>query len=375
MGPVRSLFLIGLLVPPVSRPDITVDQALRQQRHQAVQVKIGLLIPDPGAVAARHGAELAIREANAATGSLTYQLVVRSTEGPWGAGSKESVGLVFEDEVAVIMGSLDSRNAHLAEQVATKTRIAMLSSWATEMSLSEAFVPWYYRCIPNDHQQATALAREIYGNRKYNKVATIASEKHDAQLAANAFVKVAASFQHEVPRQYTRGPSGNNLAEILAAIEKLGMEAIVLFGDPEFAADLVPMLKQRGMNQRIFGTLALTDGQKAINPDWNNLEGIILVSTDHWFTEEGIAFQQAFRKTFGYQPGAAAVYAYDGIRVIIDVIRRGGPDRDGIIEAFDDTDYPSGITGSIRFDARGNRSGRVDLMTVRNGKPSKLTTD
>jgi ABC-type branched-subunit amino acid transport system substrate-binding protein len=272
------------------------------------------------------------------------------------------------------MTSLDSRNAHLAEQVATKTRIAMLSSWATEMSLSEAFVPWYYRCIPNDHQQAAALAREIYGTRKYSKVVTIATATHDARLAAGVFVEVAASRQHEVPRQYTCDTSGKELPEILASIEKLGMEAIVLFGDPAFAADIMPMLKQRGMNQRIFGTLALSDGQKATGPDWNNLEGITLVSSQHWFTEEGMAFQEAFRKVFGYQPGAAAAFAYDGIQVILDVIRRGGAERDGIIKAFGETDFRSGITGSIQFNAQGNRSGKVGLMTVRKGKPYKLAT-
>ncbi len=74
--------------------------------------------------------------------------------------------MVFEDEVVAIMGSLDGRNAHLAEQVATKTRIAFLSSWATDMTLSQAFVPWYFRCIPNDQQQASSLIEEIYLQKK-----------------------------------------------------------------------------------------------------------------------------------------------------------------------------------------------------------------
>ena len=135
---------------------------------QNLDYKIGLLIPEQGALAAKHGAELAIREANEKRGNAgnLFDLVVRSTEGPWGAGSKESVGLVFDDEVIAIIGSLDGRNAHLAEQVAAKTRILFLSAWAGDMTLSQAFVPWYFRCVPNDRQQATALIREIYEKRK-----------------------------------------------------------------------------------------------------------------------------------------------------------------------------------------------------------------
>ncbi len=49
-----------------SIPALTGAQTLNPINHQEKEVKIGLLIPDPGALAARHGAELAIREANEA---------------------------------------------------------------------------------------------------------------------------------------------------------------------------------------------------------------------------------------------------------------------------------------------------------------------
>jgi len=370
----RSLSLVCFLIVFVSKPAISGAQSLSHSEQQD-RVKIGLLIPGPEALAAKHGAELAIREANEAGGNRTYQLVVRSTDGPWGAGSKESVSMVFEDEVVAIMGSLDGRNAHLAEQVATKTRIVFLSSWATDMTLSKAFVPWYFRCIPNDHQQAVSLAQEIYHRRKLEKVATIATETYDSRYASSAFVKVASSENMAAPRQFLYGSSGKNLPEILTDIEKHGIEAIVLFGEPEFASEIIPMLKQRSMNQMIFGTLAVANGQKATCPDWNTLEGIIMVSSGHWFTAEGMAFQSAFHKTFGYQAGAAAAYAYDGINVIIGVIKRAGTDRDRIIEAFAEANHKSGITGDIQFDVNGNRSGCARLMTIRKGNPYILAED
>jgi ABC-type branched-subunit amino acid transport system substrate-binding protein len=353
----------------VCKPAVTGAQTLIHNEEQDEKVKIGLLIPDQEALAAKHGAELAIRKANEAGGNWTYQLVVRSTEGPWGAGSKESVNMVFEDKVVAIMGSLDGRNAHFAEQVATKTRIVFLSSWATDMTLSKAFVPWYFRCIPNDHQQAVSLIQEIYLRRKLKNVAILATKAYDSRYAANTFVKVTGAMDIEAPREYICDPSGKNLPGILTEIEELGIEAVVLFGGPEFASKIIPALEQQNMNQMIFGTLAVADGQKAISPDWNTLEGTILVASGHWFTEEGMAFQKEFFKTFGYQPGAAAAYAYDGIDLIIGVIRRAGVDRDRIIEAFVEAHHKSGITGEIQFDAKGNRSGNAGLMTIRKGIP------
>ncbi len=371
----RSLSLVCFLIVFDGGPTITGSQTLNHNEKQDNIVKIGLLIPDKEALAAKHGAELAIRKANEAGGKWTYHLVVRSTEGPWGAGSKESVSMVFEDEVVAIMGSLDGRNAHLAEQVATKTRIAFLSSWATDMTLSQAFVPWYFRCIPNDHQQATSLVHEIYHKRKLENLATITTEAYDSRHAASTFVKVTSSLNLEAPRQFMYGSSGKDLPGILTEIEEHGIEAVVLFGGPEFASKIISLLKQRSMNQMIFGTLAVTDGQKTSSPDWSCLESSILVASGHWFTNEGIAFQKEFHKTFGYQPGAAAAFAYDGINVIIGVIKRAGTDRDRIIEAFVETDHKSGITGAIHFDENGNRAGCASLMTIKNGNPYMITED
>jgi ABC-type branched-subunit amino acid transport system substrate-binding protein len=283
--------------------------------------------------------------------------------------------MVFEDEVVAIMGSLDGRNAHLAEQVAAKTRIAFLSSWATDMTLSQAFVPWYFRCIPNDHQQAISLVKEIHHKRKIKNLVTISSEAYDSRHAVNTFVNVTGSLGMAAPRQFLYDSSGENLPEILAEIEKLGTEAIVLFGEPEFASEIIAGIEQRRMNQMIFGTLAVTDGQKTTSPDWSYLEGSILVSSGHWFTDGGMAFQEKFQKTFGYQPGAAAAYAYDGINVIIGVIRRAGVDRERIIEAFAEADHKSGITGDIQFDVNGNRTGCASLMRIRKGNPYILAGD
>ncbi len=359
----RLFFLAGLLMAFVVS-------------KQGETIKIGLLIPDKEALAAKHGAELAIRKANRRGGysGLPFQLIVRSTEGPWGAGSKESVSLVFDDEVVAFMGSLDGRNAHLAEQVATKTKLIFLSSWATEMTLSKAFVPWYFRCLPNDKQQAISLIREVYIKRKIKNVAIIGTDNNDSENAVNTFIKTAGLMNVGPPEQFLYKKSDRNFQEIFTEIEKNGIEAILLFGDPVFASEIIPLFQQYNIKQPVFGSLSILDDQKASSPDWNILEDIIIISSGQWFTGKGIAFQNEFQKEYGYQPGPAAAYAYDGVSVIIEVIKKAGPDRDKIIDAFSTVNY-SGITGEIQFDENGNRIGKVGLMKISNGKPAPVEKD
>lgn len=375
----RSLSLVGLLMAFGTGLAIIGAQTLNHSVSSptTTAVKIGLIIPEPEALAAIHGAELAIREANRKGGysGHPFHLVVRSTQGPWGAGSKEAVSLVFDDEVVAIMGSLDGRNAHLVEQVAAKSRIVFLSAWATDMTLSQAFIPWYFRCIPNDDQQATSLIQEIYKNRKITNVAVIGTEDYDSRFAVRSFIKTADSMKIATPRQYLYRSTTKDFQPALSEIDQYNIGAVVLFGKPSLASDIIPILQQQNPNLTIFGSLSVTDDQKASNPNWNILERMNLVSSGHWFTEKGIAFQKAFQEAFGYQPGAAAAYAYDGISLIIEVIKKSGPDRDKIIDALAEINYKTGVTGEIRFDTFGNRMGIPDLMTIKNGNPLVINTD
>ena len=134
------------------------------QKNQHDTIKIGLLIPGIQFFAARNAAEMAVKEANMQGGckGIPFSLTVHTMEGPWGTGSKEAVNLIFDDDVWAILGSHDGRNAHLVEQVTAKTKVVFVSAWAGDPTLSQAFVPWYFSCVPNNIQQAKILIEEIY---------------------------------------------------------------------------------------------------------------------------------------------------------------------------------------------------------------------
>ncbi len=340
---------------------------------RAQTLNIGLLIPDRHSTAARHGAELAIREANEGGGfkGKNFHLVVKSVEGMWGVGSKQSVSLIFDDNVLAITGSLDGRNAHLAEQVATKTKVAFVSAWATDMTLSYAFVPWYFRCIPDDKHQASALIREIYKNRKFSHIALIGTEAYDSREAIKTFIKLAKSGNFREPEKFIYKPSDNNAGSIIRKIENTDIEAVVLFADPAFAATFTSLYRENNMNQPIYGTLALLDDPKAHSPGWKSPEPVVTVSSKQWFTKKGIGFQKKFFKVYGYQAGPVAAYAYDAVHTIIEAVKKAGTDRDKIIEALSGIHH-QGVTGEIYFDEKGNRAGMPDLMILKNGVPSPM---
>jgi|FLOH01.1.fsa_nt_gi ABC-type branched-subunit amino acid transport system substrate-binding protein len=131
----------------------------QKQTTSDKSIKIGLLISNSKSTEAIQAAEMAIDNANkkVINNGFYFQLVVKSMEGSWGTGSKQAVDLIYKDNVWAILGSHDSKNAHLVEQVIAKMHTVFLSAWASDPTLSYANVPWFFSCVPNDNQQKVEM--------------------------------------------------------------------------------------------------------------------------------------------------------------------------------------------------------------------------
>jgi ABC-type branched-subunit amino acid transport system substrate-binding protein len=97
----------------------------------------------------------------------------------------------FNEKVWALLGSHDGRNAHLVEQAATKSTVVFVSAWPADPTLAQAFVPWFFNCIPNDIQQAELLAEDIITEKNSGRVVIISGKDYDSQLSLTAFLRAA----------------------------------------------------------------------------------------------------------------------------------------------------------------------------------------
>lgn len=349
-----------------------VTKAIQNPEGSGKTIKIGLLIPDQNSLAARHGAEIAIRIANEKGGfnGRPFQLVVRSMEGPWGTGSKQAVNLIFEENVWAIVGSHDGRNAHLVEQVTTKARIVFLSTWASDPTLSQAFVPWYFSDVPDDRQQADALIEEVYNKRHFAKLAAIADNGYDSKFALENFQKKSKLAGKPDPILLFYDNQDQDFNVITEKLTKADVDGIILFGKPSASLRIIKQLGQCKMNQPVFGTLSLLDENEFSDIDKNlkYFENIVLVYPAYASGLKGLTFTQEFQRTYGKKPGAVAAYTFDGMSLIIEAIRSSGLDRDKIQKYLTKIHF-EGVTGPIQFDDKGKRVGKAGLMQIKNGIP------
>ena len=324
-------------------------------------------------MAARNAADMAIQKANETGGynGIPFELVELSMEGPWGTGSKQAVNLIFDKEVVAILGSNDGRNAHLVEQVSAKTRVIFVSAWSGDPTLSQAYVPWYFSCVPNDLQQADALIKEICNRENINNIATVSDNDYDSKLALTSFLKRLKISGKPDPKQFFYENREQEFNVLLDQIIKADVKGIILFGQSFASRKILEQLRQRKTKIPFFGTLCVSGYHETEELEFKSFEGSVLISSGHWFSSGGSNFRQEFQKKYGYQAGPVAAYAFDGMNLIIKAIKNAGTEREDIQKYLKAIKY-DGITGSIRFDDKGNRIGKAGLMKIKNGIPVKV---
>ena len=218
-------------------------------------IKIGLLVQDSSCLSSIQGAQLAILEANEEEGrdGRKFMLVVRSMEGPWGTGSKQAVNLIFDEKVWALLGLHDGRNAHLVEQAATKSQVVFLSAWSADPTLSQAFVPWFFNCVPNDNQQAESLAGEIYIKRKFNKIVIVSDDDYDSKITLKSFLKSVNKLGKPSPLTFNYKDFSPVLNDLTEEINKADADCIVLLCQTEAAIRITRQCIQKGMDLPLFG--------------------------------------------------------------------------------------------------------------------------
>jgi len=353
----KSSFTENLVVEPGQKKD---------------KIKIGLLLsasPDKDLLSrsALQGAELAIEIANTGGGheGAEYEIVVRTAEGLWGAGSKAAVDFVHEDNVLAIVTAVDGRNAHLAEQVASKSQVVQIATRATEETLSQAYVPWFFRIVPNDRQQADALIDEIYVRLGISNVHLLYERGYDYENGAKSFMKRLKKRGFKLSGQSTYSP----LEEEFNATIKEDTEALIVFGSFQSAQPILDIIRDQNPSVQVFGSLNMTSDGLIGAKYTQGCEGGIFVSSKFCFTTSGQTFKDKYMAKYNQMPNPSASFAFDGINLIIEAVQKAGPDRLGISNILREIDYIDAATGPIRFDDKGNRISAVFMIRLIKGHP------
>ena len=359
---------LTLVILSFACPYLAISQI---NNTRAGTIKIGFLIQDSSCTSALQGAEMAVNNANRKGGlnGRHFQLVVRSMEGPWGTGSKQAVNLIFEEKVWALLGSHDGRNAHLVEQAATKSTVVFVSVWSGDPTLSQAFVPWFFNCIPNNNQQVASLIEEIYNKRKLNKIAVVSGNDYDSKMTLDSFLKSVEKSGKPDPVQFNYKEYSPDLNDLTDKIKKAKVNCIVLFCPPEAAVKLARQIIQRKMDLPLYGSIMLLNENELSHNELEVYDNILSIPSGYWPETENQIFRHEYQETYKKFPGMVASYSYDGMSILIEAIKKAGSNDRELIQKSLQKINLYGVTGPIQFDEKGNRIGNFETVIIKDGVP------
>jgi branched-chain amino acid transport system substrate-binding protein len=325
------------------------------------EIKIGFLAPLTGphqtdGKALLEAAQMAIED-EAATPVPEGQrmaIIPRDQSGPWGRASSEIVQFIYNDQAVAIITSLDGASAHLAEQVANKVGIPLVTL-SSDPTTTQINLPWIFRLGLTDTQQARAFARDIYVARKLKKAIILTEDDHDGRVGGEEFQKAARGLTAPSAFQLAIDPADAKLDSVIAQVIAGKPEALVFWMEYDFAVRLVAMLRKSLPATPIYLCHRAAQGSFDTGNLWT-----VTPSLARGRLRE--SFEKRYRARTGTVPVPAAAQAYDAVRILAAAVRRSGSNRARLRDALAGLSCYSGVSGAVAFDHAGNDVSDVTLV-------------
>jgi branched-chain amino acid transport system substrate-binding protein len=317
------------------------------------------------------GATLAMDEANRAGGykGKPFELVRRTDLVQWGQTSNELVQFTYADNVWAVLSSVDSNHNHVLSRVSLKTEIPIVSAGSTDQTLTEHAIPWLARCINDDRQNAYEVLNYLFRVKGYHRVVVLRVNERDGRVGVMELMKGARRLGHPVLMELRFRPGDTDFREPLQRLRELPAQALVIWGNPGEAGRIVRQMRELGMKHEVVGFDRLAH-PLFLKAAGDAAEGVVVAATMNPERNEPSwqAFRRTYRERHGEEPDAFAAHGYDGMRLIVESVRRGGLNRAKIRDAIFGLPTFPGVTGEIVFDSTHNDISRAWLARVEQGR-------
>ena len=336
-------------------------------------------------------AQHAVAEANAAAGApgtLPVRLVSRWAVDPWGTGVSQLARMIYDEQPLALLGSVDSATTHLAEQVAAKANLPLVSPIATDPSITLAGVAWMFACAPSDRAVAHALVDDLLAqpSADVERVALLTGTDHESRMLAREVVRELNRRQRPPAFQFTVPAGAANDRRPLEALAQAHADAVMILTPAADAARLIRLLRRPqaatdapAPPRLIYGgpALARYEFQQLAGPDADGVRCPRLTQPNA-SDPQAAGFRSRFLAERGHEPDDPAWLTYDATRLLLAAIRQAGPNRAAIRSTLVALTPWSGSAGAIRFDGTGQNT-RTNLLVARwqsgqlvNAAPSPL---
>lgn len=375
------LFHCGKKEPEPAKPELskTVEGVESPKPTSEKPIKIGCGIPITGdsaqfGVMVKKGVELGLEEINGAGGINGRKVEV--IYGDDGAQPQEAVAVAqkfAEDkDIVAVIGHFNSICSIPARSIYDEVGLLEFSPASTNADFAKGS-KWAFRNLFNDRFQGQSIARYIKNQLGLKTAAVFYDNDDYGAPLKDFFVEEAKKIGLNVLATEAYEKDTIDFSPQLTKIKSLNPDITFISGLYSHGGRIVAKARELGIATPFIGS----DG--AFSSDFIALAGKAAEGTiiscpflPQLGGEKGKAFSDKFQKKYGEVPDAWAVLSYDALYMIVDTIKKVGPDRTAIRDAFAAINSPEkaypGVGGPIYFDENGDCKKPIHMAIIKDGQ-------
>lgn len=327
---------------------------------------------DPELGDAWRTAQWAVEELNCQGGyrGKPFRLVPGWSDQPWKDGASQVTRMVYGQEVWAVIGGPDGATTHLAEQVAAKARVPVVSPGSTDRTANLANVPWMFSLLPGDHLQAPVLAEHIAADLGGRPLVLLSAGDHDARQFVFEFRRAASRIRLPIAWHFVCS-SAETAGAAAARAVAAQPSGVLVVGGPTSSATMVTELRRAGYRGPLFGTAAF-GRRRFLDLAGHEASGAVFPCLYSPGSKDAWQFAQRFQGRWGHPPDYLAAATYDAVHLLAAGLCRAGLNRARLGDALWELSPWQGACGVVRWDKLGSNTRAVTLGTIRDGRVAAL---
>lgn len=365
----------GLRIAVVSSAVILVAGLLPASAQQRV-VKVAYVGPLTGpntamGIGTRNSMDLAIREANAANVlPFKLELISESDDSKPSTGVAAIQKLCNDPDVIATSAHWNSPVALATIPYFKQCNLLNLVSGASVDALTQQGVPEMARVSTPFGYLLPHLAENLIDRLKFKTIAIVKSRDAFGDAGTEGFVPEYEKRGGKIIAVEGYNVGDRDYTAILTKIRQLKPDAVYLAGLTTEAALVVRQMRQLGMKTAFVGHAGWQTSTfvEAAGPAG---EGAIVVTSLPFLDRlpDGPGYAKRYAAAGYKEPHEAyGPFGYAAGQVIVDLLRRHGPDRKAVVAGIRQLQDTKTIFGPGRFDDRGELQPKyVDMAVLKGG--------
>ena len=351
--------------------------ATRGGSNSSGPIKIGFIGPLSGDAAnigqnAKAAVEIAATEINSAGGINGRQVQVVYEDGRCGGAAANAANkLISVDKVSVILGGACSGETMSFTKTANDAKTPVLSYCSSNPAITNAG-DYIFRDYPSDNFQGKFAADYLYNTLGKRKVAIIYSKIDWAIGIKPVFTQEFNSLGGQIVADEGFDQKSADVRSSLIKVKASNPDAIYFLGMTDESIIALKQAKQVGLDASAWLGGDGWDDPKLWSAVGAAGEGKMYVVIS---SKPSDSFKSAMQQKVGSNEIlTCSAPAYDGLKLLAQVIGQVGSDSTAIKNALYNVDYTGGVSSDpIQFDQNGDlKSANYTINVVHNGVASPI---